>query len=97
MRTNEVKQSLLTTIFTTIAASFKIFCLIIQKLLSVTDVVANGPGLCVPFYYIFWFLKKMKLSRVKLIFFESWCRVESLSLTGQIIKPITTNFLVHWE
>ena len=68
MRTNEVKQSLLTSIFTSAVASFKIFWLIIRNLMSVTDVVANGPGICVPFYYIFWNLKLLKLSRAKLIF-----------------------------
>jgi beta-1,4-N-acetylglucosaminyltransferase len=38
----------------------------------------------------------VKLSRVKLIFFESWCRVEDLSLSGKLVRPIADEFIVHW-
>lgn len=36
------------------------------------------------------------MSRVKLIFFESWCRVKDLSLSGKLIRPIADEFVVHW-
>ena len=32
----------------------------------------------------------------RVIFVESWCRVESLSLTGRIMYWVAHRFVVHW-
>jgi len=70
--------------------------LIIRKLWRTTHFVSNGPGTCVPFFYVFYIMKCLKLSKAKLIFFESWCRVRDLSLSGKLVKPIVDEFIVHW-
>ena len=47
-------------------------------------------------FYVFYIMKCLKLSKAKLIFFESWCRVRDLSLSGKLVKPIVDEFIVHW-
>jgi beta-1,4-N-acetylglucosaminyltransferase len=95
-RTNKVKQSKLTAIFSGMLALLHSILLITRKLWKTTHFVANGPGTCVPFFYVFYIMKRLKLSRVKLIFFESWCRVRDLSLSGKLVKPIVDEFIVQW-
>ena len=33
----------------------------------------------------------------RLVFVESFCRVESLSLTGLLVRPVCDAFVVQWE
>lgn len=49
-----------------------------------------GAEIAVPFFYI------GKLFDIHTIFIESWCRVESLSITGRMVYPIANVFLVQW-
>ena len=95
-RTNEVKQSLITSVFSTIRSLFHTVLVIRKNLINTTHLIANGPGTCVPLFFVFFFLKKIRLSRVRLTFIESWCRVVDLSLTGKLLRPIVTDFIVHW-
>ena len=37
-----------------------------------------------------------RLAGARVIFVESWCRVESLSLTGRIMYWVAHRFVVHW-
>ena len=53
-------------------------------------VLVNGPGTCVPVAVL------ARLSGARVIFVESWCRVESLSLTGRIMYWVAHRFVVHW-
>ena len=53
-------------------------------------VLVNGPGTCVPVAVL------ARLSGSRVIFVESWCRVESLSLTGRIMYWVAHRFVVHW-
>lgn len=96
-RTNEVKQSKLTSIVTTLLAAANALILILWKLLGTTHLVSNGPGICVPYFYLFWVFNKLHITKTKLIFVESWCRVQSLSITGKVINRIVDEYLVHWE
>lgn len=57
----------------------------------------NGPGTCVPIAYVYFILNKLRLTNTKMVFIESWCRVDRLSLTGKLLKPIVHEFIVHWE
>jgi beta-1,4-N-acetylglucosaminyltransferase len=91
-----VKQSYLLAVLPTIRSIIQGGWLVVIALLSTTHFVSTGPGTCVPLFYIFYILKKMKMSRVRLMFFESWCRVEDLSLSGKLVRPIADNFVVHW-
>lgn len=95
-RTNEVKQSKISSVFTTIRSLATSFILIVKSLLNTTHFISNGPGTCVPIFYIFFLLKTIRLSNTKLIFIESWCRVKDLSLAGKLVKPIVNEFIVHW-
>ena len=68
-----------------------------EKLFLASDLVGNGPGFCVPFYLFFFIMNKAIITKTKLIFFESWCRVQSFSLTAKIVRLLCDRFLVHWK
>jgi len=95
-RTNEVKQSLITSVFSTLRSILHTILVIRKNLINTTHLVANGPGTCVPLYFVFFFINKIRLTRVRLTFVESWCRVYDLSLTGKLLRPIVNDFIVHW-
>lgn len=95
-RTNEVKQSLITSVFSTLRSFINTALVVRKNLINTTHLIANGPGTCVPLYYVFFFLKIIRLSKVRLSFIESWCRVTDLSLTGKLLRPIVKDFIVHW-
>lgn len=61
--------------------------------------ISNGPGTAVPLCFSYWLISKPLLFnlRSKIIFIESFCRVKSLSLTGKLIRPIVSKFVVQWE
>ena len=96
-RTNEVKQSMVTSILSTLLAAFNALWIILRKAKGVTHLVGNGPGFCVPFFYLYFIFNKVKLTSTKTIFIESWCRVDSLSSSGKLIKLVSDEFLIHWE
>ena len=54
-------------------------------------VLGCGPSLVLP---LFWLAKV--LFRKKLIFFESWVRVENKSISGKLIYPYCDLFFVQW-
>ena len=76
-RAREVGQSFLSSVPSTLKALFA--CVRLIWTASPDLVLVNGPGTCVPVAV----LGRLFGSRV--IFVESWCRVESLSLTGRIM------------
>jgi beta-1,4-N-acetylglucosaminyltransferase len=53
-------------------------------------VVSLGAEIAIPFFYL------SKLLRIRTIFIESWCRVEDLSKTAQLVYPVADVFLVQW-
>ncbi len=53
-------------------------------------IISTGSSPAVWFFYI------GKLFGAKLIFIESIARVESLSLTGRLVKPVADHFFVQW-
>ena len=61
--------------------------------------LTNGPGTAVPICYIYFFLSKILLYNwnAKIVFIESFCRVTDLSLTGRLLRPILSKFVVQWE
>ena len=54
-------------------------------------VLTTGAGVALPMCYI------AKLYRKKIIFIESFCRVEKPSLFGRLIYPIANLTIVQWE
>lgn len=54
-------------------------------------VIANGGGFVVPFCW--W----CKLFGSKIIFIESFSRVDSPSISGKLVHPIADLFVVQWQ
>jgi len=53
-------------------------------------IISTGAGVAVPFIY--W----GRLLGIKTIYIESLARVESLSLSGKLVYPVTQYLLVQW-
>lgn len=54
-------------------------------------VMTTGAGVAVPFCYI------AKIFGKKIIYLESYCRIERPSITGRALYRISDVFLVQWE
>lgn len=54
-------------------------------------VISTGSEIAIPIFYF------AKLFGRKVIYIESLCRVQDLSGTGKIVRPISDLFLVQWE
>mmetsp|Transcript_7585 Transcript_7585/g.12767 ORF Transcript_7585/g.12767 Transcript_7585/m.12767 type:complete len:217 (-) Transcript_7585:347-997(-) len=95
-RSREVKQSWLSTVVTTSYALLQSFHLVL--VLRPQVILCNGPGTCVPICLaaaLFRFFSAQFYSP-RIVFTESYCRVESLSLTGKILYNIADKFIVQW-
>jgi len=53
-------------------------------------IISAGPGIAIPISYI------GKLFGKKIIFIESWSRVETRSIAGKLIYPIADQFYIQW-
>lgn len=81
----------------------KIMLIILQMLILTIDelkiilkekpdiVVSTGSEIAIPIFYI------SKILGKKTIYIESLCRIDTLSGTGKIVRPISDSFLVQWE
>ncbi|MCP4220670.1 MAG: UDP-N-acetylglucosamine--LPS N-acetylglucosamine transferase [bacterium] len=54
-------------------------------------IVSTGAGVAIPFFYL------GKLLRKKLVYIEAYERIETPSLTGRLVYPITDAFILQWE
>jgi len=54
-------------------------------------IVSTGAGVAVPFFYI------GKIMGAKLLFIEVYDRIDSPTLTGKLVYPITDVFALQWE
>ncbi|XP_072854074.2 UDP-N-acetylglucosamine transferase subunit ALG14 isoform X2 [Pogona vitticeps] len=59
-------------------------------------VLCNGPGTCVPICISALLLRMLGLKRVTIVYVESICRVENLSLSGKILYYFSDYFIVQW-
>lgn len=55
-------------------------------------IISTGAGIAVPACFLGKFLFKSKV-----IFIESFCRIEEPSLSGRLIYPISDSFFVQWK
>ncbi|CAG9539323.1 unnamed protein product [Cercopithifilaria johnstoni] len=96
-RSREVKQSYVTSIFTTIWACVE--SLFLMWRIRPDAVLCNGPGVCLPICFAVALFDLLRLCDVRLFYVESLCRVKKLSLTGRILYElrIPDIFFVHWE
>mmetsp|Transcript_35670 Transcript_35670/g.53167 ORF Transcript_35670/g.53167 Transcript_35670/m.53167 type:complete len:218 (-) Transcript_35670:109-762(-) len=94
-RSREVGQSYVTSVVTTLYS----FGVALWKVGKIRPdlVLCNGPGTCLPIVVVTFVLRVLGLCEGKVVFVESFCRVNSLSLTGKLLYPIVDRFLVHWE
>lgn len=93
-RSREVKQSLLTTIFTSIKSLWTCFFLVFK--LQPSLIICNGPGTCIFICYSAFLLHLLGIKESRIIFIESFCRVKKLSVSGLLIYPIADKFIVQW-
>ena len=59
-------------------------------------VLCNGPGTCVPIAVAALLLRLLGVKYVDVVYVESVCRVETLSLSGKIMLRLADHFLVQW-
>lgn len=53
--------------------------------------ISSGAAVAVPFFYL------GKLMGVKLIYIEVFDRIDTPTMTGKLVYPITDKFIVQWE
>ncbi|XP_032948210.1 UDP-N-acetylglucosamine transferase subunit ALG14 homolog isoform X2 [Rhinolophus ferrumequinum] len=61
-----------------------------------TMVLCNGPGTCVPICVSALLLGILGIKKVIIVYVESICRVEHLSLSGKILFHLSDYFIVQW-
>ncbi|KAG9411652.1 UDP-N-acetylglucosamine transferase subunit [Aphanomyces cochlioides] len=94
-RSREVGQSWLTTVFTT-AYSF-LYSMWVVIRFQPDLLLCNGPGTCIPICAAVLLLRFLGIkTHSKILFCESFARVQRLSMSGKILYPIADEFIVHW-
>ncbi|XP_030311219.1 UDP-N-acetylglucosamine transferase subunit ALG14 homolog isoform X3 [Calypte anna] len=59
-------------------------------------ILCNGPGTCVPVCISALLLGLLSMKRATIVYVESICRVETLSLSGKILYHFSDYFIVQW-
>uniref|UniRef100_A0A3B5LZ54 UDP-N-acetylglucosamine transferase subunit ALG14 n=1 Tax=Xiphophorus couchianus TaxID=32473 RepID=A0A3B5LZ54_9TELE len=62
-----------------------------------SQVLCNGPGTCVPLCITGLLLRILGIKKVGIVYVESICRVQTLSLTGRILYLVSDYFFVQWS
>lgn len=73
-----------------------LYIYILSECVFVFQVLCNGPGTCVPLCAAGLLLGVLGLKRVLIVYVESICRVETLSLSGNILYYFSDCFFVQW-
>ncbi|KAM4606664.1 UDP-N-acetylglucosamine transferase subunit ALG14 [Polymixia lowei] len=94
-RSREVRQSWSSSVVSTLNAILYSIPLVFR--LRPDMVLCNGPGTCVPLCAAGLLLGILGLKKVLIIYVESICRVETLSLSGKILYPVSDYFFVQWS
>ncbi|XP_045583107.1 UDP-N-acetylglucosamine transferase subunit ALG14 [Procambarus clarkii] len=93
-RTREVGQSWVSTAYSAMWAL--IFCILVVARHRPSLILTNGPGTCVPVCLSALLFRILGICQTRVVFIESLCRVQSLSLSGRILYRITDDFIVQW-
>lgn len=93
-RSRKVHQSYISSIFTTLYSILYCFPLVIN--IRPDLILCNGPGTCIPICFIAFLMRVLNISNNVIVFVESICRVQSLSLSGIILYYFADIFLVQW-
>ncbi|XP_072366650.1 UDP-N-acetylglucosamine transferase subunit ALG14 [Scyliorhinus torazame] len=94
-RSREVGQSWTSSVVSTIYSLLYSVPLVFQ--LKPGVVLCNGPGTCVPLCISALMLRILGMKKVLIIYIESICRVETLSLSGKILYNLSDYFFVQWS
>jgi len=93
-RSREVGQSYLSSIATTLVATLHSAVVVYNN--QPEMIICNGPGTCLPLVISAFLFNVTLFRRCRTVFVESFCRVDSLSLTGRLVRPLTNRFIVQW-
>ena len=92
-RSREVGQSWISSFVSCLYAIFESIFLCIQ--INPHLILTNGPGTCLPIIYLSYILKLFgNVNRI--VYIESFARVNTLSLTGRLVYPVVDRFIVQW-
>ncbi|KAK9368354.1 oligosaccharide biosynthesis protein Alg14 like-domain-containing protein [Lipomyces kononenkoae] len=93
-RARNVGQSYFTSIFTSIWCGCEAVVTLIKVMPDI--VVCNGPGSCVFICFAALLLRATRIKLTRIVYIESFARVNSLSLTGRILISVVDRFIVQW-
>lgn len=95
-RARNINEGLLLSIKSTLISFISISLAIIRLPVLPSILLLNGPGTSVPLAYFIFILKFLGLCKTRIVFIESLARVNSLSLSGVLLLPISDRFIVQW-
>ncbi|PVG03409.1 oligosaccharide biosynthesis protein Alg14 like protein [Serendipita vermifera] len=100
-RARRVLQPLWTVPITTIICLLVCFREITLKALLRRErfadlLLLNGPGTCVPIFVACFVNRILGLHSPRVIYVESFTRVNRLSLSGRLLRPVVDCFVVQW-
>ncbi|ETV98906.1 hypothetical protein H310_08396 [Aphanomyces invadans] len=94
-RSREVGQSWTSTVFTSMHSLLYSIAVVFH--FQPDLLLCNGPGTCIPICVALLLRRFLGLdTTAKLIFCESFARVQRLSLSGRILYHVADAFVVHW-
>ncbi|KAM4641536.1 UDP-N-acetylglucosamine transferase subunit ALG14 [Discoglossus pictus] len=93
-RSREVSQSWSSSFLTTLYSIF--YSLPLTARLQPDLVLCNGPGTCVPVCLCALLLGILGIKKIIIVYVESICRVENLSMSGRILYYLSDYFIVQW-
>lgn len=94
LRARNVRQSYLTSVFTTLLATLKSLPLVASVRPDL--VLCNGPGTCIPVCLTAYTMRFLGMKHVRIVYVESVCRVEHLSLSAMLLYFLADQLLVQW-
>ncbi|XP_030612858.1 UDP-N-acetylglucosamine transferase subunit ALG14 [Archocentrus centrarchus] len=94
-RSREVHQSWSSSVVSTLNALWYSLPLVFR--IRPDMVLCNGPGTCIPLCVAGLLLGILGMKKVLIVYVESICRVQTLSLTGKILYPLSDYFFVQWS
>ncbi|CAI5721970.1 unnamed protein product [Peronospora destructor] len=94
-RSREVGQTWSTSVWTTLQSFKSCLCLVYNRRPQL--VLCNGPGTCVPICAAVLLFRVFGVhTDSKIVFCESFARVQHLSLTGKLLYYVADEFVVQW-
>lgn len=96
MRAREVGQNYVSSVFTTLTAIFN--CLPLMVVSRPDLLLCNGPGTCIPVCFMAYLIKFLGIKSIEIVYVESICRVDHLSLSGLLLYYLcmADHVLVQW-